>query len=143
MERFIRHLREASARIITSGIEHNGHRAMLRAVENYNASKNSFTGEIPNESFTPEAKARIIAKFMNRDIRQLESSRQPKFHLGQVVRLKRHFLKQFEKAGTPLWQAQQYKITGIVRSHPVAGYQLSSLDGLIQLPSTVTESSLQ
>lgn len=128
---------------MASKAERNVHQAMLRAVNVYNSSTNAATGEIPSESSRPDVAQRIVAQYMNRDIKQQERSVKTKFKVGDIVRLKRSFVNQFEKSGKPQYHLQQYRVVAIIRTHPVASYELQSLDGQVKLPATVTQSALQ
>lgn len=142
-ERAIRTLRELTGRIIASGVQKRPHLALKRAVKIYNSTENSVTKLQPENSFSKEAQAHIIDRLMVRDVHQEEKAIAPRFRVGQIVRLRKGFQQHFIKSGSPLWREPQFRVSSIIRSIPMPSYQLSSIDNLAKLPSTVTQSMLQ
>lgn len=143
VERFNRTLRQLSAKILKGGHIKQPHAALLAAVEAYNETPSAITHIAPRMSFSDSAIAKIIDHYMERDIKQEMSSVKPKFKLGQVVRLKDTARDKFTKSSTPLWLADKYKIDSIIRTTPLPSYKLTSHDGGIHLPATVSQALLQ
>lgn len=142
VERFIRTLRQLAVKIIRNSTNKRPHNALLDAVKIYNSTPSAVTHMTPEHSLTAKAQTALIEHYMERDAKQQESSVQPKFNIGQLVRLKETVRSHFMKASSPLWHANQYRIAGIVRTVPLPSYKLTSVDGLIHLPATVSQALL-
>lgn len=115
----------------------------MAAVKVYNQTPNSVTHIAPDNAFSNEAQEKIIDLLMSRDTAQEESAIKPKFKIGQLVRLKDIARDHFTKSNIPLYQANKYRIEAIVKTAPLPSYKLTSADGSIHLPATVSQALLQ
>lgn len=113
------------------------------AIEAYNNTIHTTTGVVPNEALNPREKAKIMLKYIDRDIKHIEHAEPQKYKKGDLVRLKKAYKNAFVKSGDPKWSQDYYRIQSAINSKPQPSYVLETRDGSTTLPASIIQSHLQ